>query len=194
MRMKLKEFEILYVAACEIEKVAGNEPVVAESLRKQRRVLIKAFADIFPETLKGGCLDASFDIVQFLGILSKSPELVRLNAQKFVSLMEDLAEYGVDVDPTLKDMYEVMKEKPQKLTEEEKEISLSLGKNFPDCLEKLSAMAYGNEQVLAFMVNHPDILDGKRREFICLMVDMTDKKQVIPVELQNQWRSFVMHP
>lgn len=191
--MKLKEFETLYVAACEIEKVAGNEPVVAESLRKQRRVLIKALADIFPESLKGGCLDPSFDIVQFLGILVKFPELVRLNAQKFVSLMEDLIEYGVDVDPKLKDMYEVMKEKPQ-LTEEEKEISLSLGKNFPDCLEKLSAMAYGNEQVLAFMVNHPDILDGKRREFICLMVDLTDKKQAIPIELQNQWRGFVMHP
>lgn len=192
--MDLKDFETLYVAACEIQKSAGTNPVVAESLRKQRRVLLKNFAKLFPESLKMGCIDPSFDVVRFMDMLIKYPELARLNSQKFVSLMEDLIEQGIEISPLLKEMLEVMREKPQELSEEEKNILCLLGKNFPDCWEKLSAMDYDNLRILNFMVKHPDVLDGKRHEFICLMVDMTDKKQPIPTELKNQWRSFVMHP
>lgn len=192
--MNLKDFETLYGAASEIQKIAGSEPVVAEALRKQRRVLTKYLSGVFPDTLKGGLLDPSFDIVQFMDMLVKYPELARLNAQKFVSLMEDLIEQGIEISPSLRDMLEVMKEKPEEMSKEEKEIGALLEKSFPRNVEELAQMPFSSEKVVAFIEKHIAITEGKRNSFINLMVDMSQKKMSIPVALKQCWRSMVMQP
>ncbi len=192
--MKFQNFEVLYGSACEILAAAGDNSVVAIAVAKQKKVLLAQFAANFPRSLADAEAHPKFDILQFINMLLKFPEILQGLGGKLYSLLDSFENEGVDVPEELKRICENLREKPKEMSKEEQAMSAALRKAFPDSLQKLQQLPFARDKVIAFLVAWPDTVDGCRREFINLMDDLCRNKIDLPVELKNQWRGIVLQP
>ena len=192
--MKFQNFEILYGAACEMLAAVGDNAVVANGVAKQKKVLLAQFAANFPRTLADAETHPGFDLLQFINMLLKFPETLKGQGEKLHTLIESIEGYNLEVPAELKRIAESMQEKSKSLSDREKEIADALRQSFPSDEKELESLPFPKKEVLDFLAAHPEATDGKRRQFICLMVDLCGREADLPTELKDLWRALVMCP
>ena len=192
--MKFQNFEELYGAACDIFAAAGHNPVVAASVARQKKVLLAQFAANFPSSLNEAEEHPGFDVLQFMNMLLKFPEILGGKGLKLKLLLSSFEDNRIDVLPELKVLCENLQDKTSALTDEEKEIESALRKSFPTSLNELKQMPFPTENVIAFLSSHNGVCCGRRRAFISLMCDLSKSGFPLTEELIGQRKGTALHP
>ncbi len=194
INMEFQDFETLYEAACQIVHAAGHNAVIASAAKKQQKLLLSRLYMNFPSSLKEANAHSHFNLVQFMEMLVKFPEIIRLNETKFISLIDDIENQGLKVFPELKRVKNNLKTIHEDRKNQDTEIKKRLISDFPDCMERLEAIPFAQKDILNCMINYPDILEANRQQFLQLMVNMSSRLEDIPEELKIIWRSLVLQP